>query len=95
MKLEDQENSEERIKKAIKDRAEKIKNDDWDEALAKSVVERLLYRNAAELYQLDSIIWWEEVLLQTYILARFVYEVSTTYLKYKSWLNMGFRLLEK
>jgi predicted DNA-binding mobile mystery protein A len=27
MKLEDQENSEERIKKAIKDRAEKIKND--------------------------------------------------------------------
>ena len=27
MKLEDQENSEERIKKAIKDRAEKIKNE--------------------------------------------------------------------
>ena len=36
--------------------AEKIETDDWDKTLAQSVVERLLYRNAAELYQLDFII---------------------------------------
>jgi predicted TIM-barrel fold metal-dependent hydrolase len=36
--------------------AEKIEKDDWNETMAKSVVERLLYRNAAELYQLDSVI---------------------------------------
>ena len=33
--------------------AEKIENDDWDEALANSVAQRLMVRNAVDLYQLD------------------------------------------